>query len=670
LLESRGIPLSVQDEVFEASRPKGLRGLVEEEAFETTGEIIGVIGGARVGAPIRGAAVGRAAGSAVKDIFELITRPERQVSITQDFSDVALDGAEGLLSEFASRKVFNIAATLLKPSGKTRIFGAEAAQEQLEQAGKRVIPRSTLDGGDIPPQVGESALDAIEKGLSPVIQPGARVNNPIIRTMDNVTAKAVSAMSAVQKTKLGANIPAFVRRTKDVLSDMATAISGLPASMKGAMLNDILGNGGSTREAFKDVYRSIYSQVDDLAGFTYKPVTRVIETPTGIFDDAGKMIMKKVSVETEELVSKLGVSNAAMKKKMGRLIDQVKNGQVLKGSEEGSSFVRDMATMADTSNFSQSIQNRSTIMDWARRFEELGDNRAAKIANEGAELIRESMEQAAIKQGKGVDILLKQANSVFKEYIDTFENKAIREIVKTIADEPELVTKTIFQDGKVTRINRVKKILLDTTGKTRTQITQDKNAWKELQRSWVEFIFDKSSDREGIVIGTRLKDALGENGMGKEGFKAIFPDPAQRKVLREFANLGEFVQGEVVGEGGMLIQLMQPSAAAAVVAGRTPAQKLAGAAVFALPGVWADIMTDPKKASIIVNGLVDLKAHKGVEAAAPRAIQALRTYLFTREEFLKNQEQRNIEQKKARQEAFKKASEARSGTGPGFGGAL
>lgn len=592
LLERQGVPKSVTEEFVLAEKgPEGIKGLLKKEAIPTAFEVGGGLAGARVGAPIKGTLAGRAVGEAVQRVGERIFITERQKSIQSDVGEATINTALSGIGEFGSRKAVQLGAKILKPGGRTKKVGIDVLQETLQEAGERVT------AADIPADIGEIVqLKRGGVGLAKpaVITPGEATNNALFATLDNISEKAVTSMQRVREGRLR-KIVAFNKVTDDVLEEFAEDLTrNLTPAQLGGVLNDVIQGEGGTIEAARGIYRQFYSQLDDLG--------------------VG------------------AVSNKNAKNIAQKLVDQVEAGKLLKGTDEGAAFIRNVADLADNSSFSEAITNRSQVLDWARRFGESGDRNAARLANELGGAMDSSMSQAAKSHSETAHKIWRRGNATFKAVNSRFDQKVISKLAKEASENPELAVRTIFKNNQPTRINKVKKILLSPSGKSAAQIAEGKETWKQLQRGFVTNIFESARATDGIVFGSKLDNALRK--MGDEALNATF-SPQQVARLKDVARLGKIVQGKVKGEGGMLIQLAQPAAVAGAVAGQGRG-RLASIGILAAPPVWSRMALDPKMSKLLIDGLADIDK-EGVRASTAAIQKLLRAYFREREVYFGEQ---------------------------------
>ena len=593
MAQAKGIPLSVVNEYVQAeNKDTGLMGMVKKEAVPTGFEVAGGIVGALGKKPIKGAMAGRAIGETVQRVGERVLYPERQKTIAQDIKEGGFETGVAGLGEWASGKIVKAGATLLKPAGKSRIAGAQGMQDVIQKAGEGVTPT------DVP----ESAIGLVSikdggVGLTKpaIMTPGQLTNSRFFGTMDNVSEKAITSMQRVAEGK-ARTLVAYNKAAGNVLETFADDLATkLKPSQVGALLDDVINGDGGAMEAARGIYRQFYTQLDDLG--------------------VGS------------------VSNKGAKNIADDLLEQVSKGGLLKGSDEGAAFVKSVSELADTSTFQQAITNRSQLFELARKFDSAGDRSAARIARQLGDSLDIAMESAARGHSEVAEKLWRRGNKTFKAVHKRFDDVVISRLAKEASSSPELAAKTIFKNEQPTRILKVKKILLSTSGKTPKQIAEGKETWGQLKNVFVESLYKKSRSKgDRMIFGKTLQNAL--HDFGDEAMKATFT-PKQIKDLNKIANLGARVQGKIKGEGGMFIQLAQPAAVAGAVAGEGKG-RLAAIALLATPPVWSRMALNPKTSKYLINGLVDIDK-QGIHASTAATQKLLRVYFTERDKYMREQ---------------------------------
>ncbi len=622
ILESRGVPKSAVNEFVVADRgPQGLEGLLKKEAVPTAFEIGGGIVGARAGKPIRGAIIGRTIGEVVQRAGERFFITERQKSLKADVTDAGINVALAGVGEWAARKLVSVGGTILKPAGRTRKTGINRLRTVLQEAGEQVTVK------DIPPDVGEIvqlAKGGVGLADPAVITPGAATNSSLFGLLDNVSEKAITSMQRFRAGK-ARNVVAFGKHAENILDEFAEGLAKLDSSQLGGVLDDVIQGNAGALEAARGIYRQFYTTLDEL----------------GV-----GAVSNKRAIDIAQ-----------------RLDDLVSKGRLLKGSDEGAEFVKSVAALAEESSFTEAISNRSTVLDWARKFDEVGERNAARLARELGVAMDDSMAQAARAHSTEAFTIWRRGNATFKAVTKRFEPKIISQLAKKASDNPDLAAKTIFKNKQPTPIKKVKKILLSPSGKTPQQIAEGRQTWKQLQNALVNDFYDRSRSTDKIIFGKKLDKALKD--FGDEALAVTF-SPKQVADLKEIARLGVLVQGKIKGEGGMFIQLAQPAAVAGIIAGKGQG-RIASIAILATPPVWSRMALDPKLSGFLINGLADINK-EGIKANTAATQKLLRVYFKERDLYFK--EQTEIQKQRAaelRREAAQQVLPPRTGQEP-FGG--
>ncbi len=606
ILRAKGVPRSAVADFVAADRgPQGLEGFLKKEAIPTTGEIAGGAIGLKFKKPVRGAMAGRAVGEAVQRAMERLFITERQKTIGDDINDAGINVALAGLGEYGSQKLVSVGATILKPAGRTRKAGARELAEELFETGKRVTAK------DIPEGIGETV--AIRPGgmglaVPPVIPPGQLTNKSLFQTFDTISESAITSSQAWKEGTFRTEV-ALRRQTSEVLESFANElVERLSPSQIGAVLDDVIQGDGGAIEAARGIYRHFYTQLDDLG--------------------VG------------------AVSNTKAKSIAQKLVDLVSEGKILKGSDEGASFVANVADLAEDSSFAQAITNRSTILDWARKFDAAGERNAARLARDLGTAMDDSMSVAAKAHGEVAHRIWRRGNATFKAVHKRFDTQVITKLAKEAADNPELAVKTIFKNQQPSRILKVKKALLSPSGKTVSQIADGKQTWLQLKHVYVNHMLSDVASRggalqRGTVFGKGLLNRLDD--MGDDALKVIF-DPEEITRLRKLGKTGALIQNVEPGKGGMFITLAQPAAIAGVVAGKGRS-RAASIGLLSVPPVWAKMALDPKMNKFLVDGLLDLDKF-GPRASTAATAKVLRVYFKERDKYFKEQTEKQKEEAK------------------------
>ena len=197
----------------------------------------------------------------------------------------------------------------------------------------------------------------------------------------------------------------------------------------------------------------------------------------------------------------------------------------------------------------------------------------------------------------------KQANVIYREGSEQFNNKVIRQLGRMMDIErtgaPERVVKSVFAPQALTRMQAVKAAV-------------SPEAWKKIARQGMELTIEKSKVK-GQLDGAKLLDQLiGRTGLGQRGLvEAVGPIEAQNWIaLAKAAKVQQAKQAS--GEGSMFIQLSQPGAVVKAAGAALATTGLVqdnvemtsgGALILSLPFIASRIMTNPTAAKALIDGM-------------------------------------------------------------------
>lgn len=274
----------------------------------------------------------------------------------------------------------------------------------------------------------------------------------------------------------------------------------------------------------------------------------------------------------------------------------------------GGPMLRKIAEMPDQMNVQTIIQLRRRLRGIREGFEASPDTRKSPAVGVFKQLERfadQAVERALQGQGRSDLVgMWRQANEIWKNGSQRFNNGIIRRVSKMIdldKSVPEDIVTTAFAPGKVTRMNVMKEAVSGP-------------AWQNIARAGMAKIYEKAVDpASGALLGQSLEQALiGPEGLGAQGLTtAVGPIVAQRWL--QFARAVKTRQAKSgASEGSVFIQLTQSGAAVqasqvAIAAlglssGSTELQVGAGFILFG-PAAVARIMTNPRSARILIEGV-------------------------------------------------------------------
>ena len=196
------------------------------------------------------------------------------------------------------------------------------------------------------------------------------------------------------------------------------------------------------------------------------------------------------------------------------------------------------------------------------------------------------------------------ANEVYSGANKQFNNSLIKSALRKGMEEagtsgPESIVKTILQPGQPTRLNAVKQA-----------VGVNSQEWGYVQRSAGEDLLARSTSKDGVIQGNALHQAMfGRTGYGEPMMQTLFT-PQQINQWKELATTMQVLQAkQSEGAGGMMVQLLQGSAAAGVVGAYahgdvTQNEAIVGDGVILLgPAAIAQLMTRQSTASWLLRAM-------------------------------------------------------------------
>ena len=446
----------------------------------------------------------------------------------------------------------------------------------------------------------EGAIGALsEGGGRAVVGLGAKVLAPFAKS---VTPEAQQATAFLQPKMKQPLLPseATSSRTLDVLENVAES--------------SLIG-GGSIKN-FKENRAQVFEGMADDIVNSFGPKTRPDEIGQALMDavDKGKKMAQapaKILYNTVEAQAGAAPIETQSLKRMTvplAKISEALNG--IEGSSAGDDLVKSIQGLGDTMDFTTAKALRSRLI--AKADQMSIDNKNAPAIGVTKRLVKAldgEIDKGLNAFDPGARDMWRDANKIYREGEQTFNNRLIRGLVKKgmeeFGDNPEAIAKSIFQPGKVTSINRIKEAV-------------DSGTWKQLQSFAVQDLLAKGS-LDGVITGKKLDAAMfSRTGYGPNMMGAVF-EPGQLDRLKAFSSALRLTQEkQSEGTGRMLIQLTQGGAALNLIAGASGFADTdfnAESGVILLgPAVLAKLLTHAPTANWLIRG-VQMPAHAGQAGA-------------------------------------------------------
>ena len=259
---------------------------------------------------------------------------------------------------------------------------------------------------------------------------------------------------------------------------------------------------------------------------------------------------------------------------------------------------------------------RSGLLDILRKGESklTPDPKAVGIVKRLTPQVDRAMETAARGISPQAEQLWRKANTFYKQGKSTFQNKMIKKLMRTLPDNPEVVSKSVFRPNATKSILRVRR-------------AAGQKAFEEIKGAWIEQLV-----RESATIDPSAIAGIGEtagnkmlrkfNGLGQTALDAAFTKVEQQSV-RDAARILGIVQARTGGHSGAL-RFVQGSALAGIIASpfvpnETASRSIGitGGVILLGPAVLGKLMVKPTFAKLLSEGLkTPVGTQKGVALTA------------------------------------------------------
>lgn len=363
------------------------------------------------------------------------------------------------------------------------------------------------------------------------------------------------------------------------------------------------------------------SSIDDVASLVYD----IIEEKGIAHSAAARILYKSVDDVTKGATVDLRPVKTLAKEILEKATKAGRIGQTPASLNLLDTLIDDVD---DIVSFETGQDIRSGLLDILRRGESklTPDPKAVGIVKRLAPQVDKAMETAARNISPEAERLRRKAHAFWKEGKVTFHNKMVRKLMRTLPDNPEIVTKSIFRPNATKSILRVRK-------------AAGEKAFQEIKASWIEQLA-----REAAVVDPSAVAGIGEtagnkmlrkfNGLGQTALNAAFTKKEQEAV-RDSARLLGIIQARTGGHSGAL-RFVQGSALAGIIAypfvpNETASKSIgvtSGVILFG-PAVLGKLMTNPTFAKLLSEGM---KAPTGTQQSVALAARLVRNVMQARKE--------------------------------------
>jgi hypothetical protein len=596
-LEAQGVPKEAMAEYIRSVSPAGWKQFLKEEAFETTGEMVGMGLGYKFGGPrggVLGAGAGRAAGSAAEDAYQSIFYPEREQTAGGIAKDIGWDFVEGAAGEYLGQKALGLIGLRQAPVKSLKPKAARLSDE-LIKAGKQLGPE------DIPGQMGgKIPRGFFNQKLRSGLTVAQQTAHKLLDTLEEIAEGSFFGQQAMFRTKQILQPAAFAKWSDNVVDEFVegTAKNLSPRSLR-LLVSDHL---SGAKSAWHSLSSQLYKNVDDMVG-----VDDIVDP-------------KKAVKIVDDLIKK------------------AKAGKAL-GVDENKLLAEAVANLKKMS-FSDAHFVKSQLGELVQRFDDTGHGILSHKARSVRDALEEAMKKAARGQGDDVWRAYHRATRFNDAGRKRFGTKLIKKFTKNVADNPEGILHGLLD--KHSDVVQIKKMLLGKAGKGAKQIAEDERVWKTLRHHYLKDLLVQNSTA-GVVQGKKLREVINKK-IGDRTMKLIFPGKGEVDRIKDIFELGIMIQEKTGGKGGMLIQLVQGGLGFGSILTGHP---VIGGTILGGPAILARVVASPTGSRYLLRGLKELKTTGRISAGTSRIF--LKEYFKIWKKY--KQEQREYPAKKRREEA-------------------
>lgn len=370
-------------------------------------------------------------------------------------------------------------------------------------------------------------------------------DNRMIDLMESIAEGSLIGGGRLQKLKT-ILIPKAIKKAVSSLSDdFAASVGKLAPEEVGELVLDTI---NKKNTAFKRASRSIYKQVDSL-----------IKRAGGTGEIVDVTPLKKFAAS--RLQAKVRVLRSAT----------------------GDTLLDSIVNLPDNITFKQASSLRSALLTQARTMSITKDV-ALGTTKQLSKMADNSLNKAGGQlSGEALD-MWRFANKFHREGKQVFNSKIIKTLTRTLADNPEVATRKIFQKGATKQIKLIKS-------------TVDPPTWDALKHSYVESILDKAKSPTGDFVGTKFLNQLDD-----EVLKATF-SLAEISSLKTLGNAAELLQ-RPAAQFGATGKLVVAIAQAGAITGSAFVQRPRQAATILLtPYAFSRIATNKIWSRLLIEGM-------------------------------------------------------------------
>jgi len=392
-----------------------------------------------------------------------------------------------------------------------------------------------------------------------------------------------------------------------------TGIVPNPAKVTDSRILDLASNAGEASifggEKFLQGQIQAVDFIDGLINKLVGSMSRTKESLGTLFSDAitessiafraaGKTLFDRI----DQTVGTGFVNTAGIRRLADDIIDE------LSGLNVEPSLIKSLREAGETTlgpdalqrtglRFSEAQGLRSDLLAVTRKSGNVISDKSTGRINRLLKILEREMEITAKSAGPKVLQQWRRANKFWKDGLDTFNAKVIRDIMNKDPDAAVATLFTAIKDRAV-MIRRVKRAL------------KDKKLVRDFENATFKTILFRSRDELGDIVPAKLLNQIkafgGEDG---QALKAMFPR-GEDKVLAKLARIkGVILKGQPDATGRFAVQIGQITAGVALISGQF---KRAALAILIVPDLLARAFRHPGIVRFITEGA---KPRPGIKAA-------------------------------------------------------
>ena len=466
------------------------------------------------------------------------------------------------------------------------LLPSEATESRILDIMQNVAESSIIGGGKIADykvarnkffdEFADSMIDQFGKRLPP-----DELGELFVTSLDNKMAAFKQASSVLYNTAselAGPNIKVTTRQLKKFAKPLQ-AIGAELGSIEAKNAGDDLVEAIMDLEDFvslgaaQDLRSRLLSRIDEFSVLNKKaPAIGKARKMVGLVDDAIESRLKGVggtgtvatleSGKTIHLPEGLRILGSAVRTEDGKIFSAIHHGEA---------FDKMVKSVGD-------VDHEPGFVDSAGKFWTEADVKDIMISG---------------KPDEALDAW-RTANEFFKTGQAKWNNTFLRRLIK-MADEtgigPEAIAPAVFRPGQVSKVRNVK-----------TALGPSSREWEAMKSFFIQHLFQKSTDPEGVIRGTRMiNNMVGKPGsFGLPLMNELFTKE-QITALQTFGRaLAASQAKQAEGLGRVAIQLTQVGALGALMTGNFEAP---AATILIGPAVLSKLLLNPRSARWLTQGV-------------------------------------------------------------------